>query len=43
MYDDRPWSPAMEQLPDTEKRRKNNEESKRPGPLSEVQRMEPRR
>jgi hypothetical protein len=26
-------------LPDTEKRRKNNEESKRPGPLSEVQLM----
>ena len=39
MYDDRHWSPAMEQLPDTEKRRKNNEESKRPGPLSEVQLM----
>jgi len=39
MYDDRPWSPAMEQLPDTEKRRKNIEEWKRPGPLSEVQLM----
>ena len=39
MYEDRPWSPAMEQLPDTEKRRKNIETWKRPGPLSEVQLM----
>ena len=39
MYDDREWSPAMEQLPDTEKRRKNVEKWKRPGPLSEVQLM----
>ena len=39
MYEDRPWSPAMEQLPDTEKRRKNIATWKRPGPLSEVQLM----
>ena len=39
MYDDRPWSPAMEQLPDTELRRKNIATWKRPGPLSEVQLM----
>ena len=39
MYDDREWSPAMAQLPDPEKRRKNIEEWKRPGPLSEVQLM----
>jgi hypothetical protein len=39
MYDDRPWSPAMAQLPDTEKRRRNIAEWKRPGPLSEVQLM----
>jgi hypothetical protein len=39
MYEDRPWSPAMEQLPDAEKRRKNVEGWKRPGPLSEVQLM----
>ena len=39
MYDDRQWSPAMAQLPDAEKRRKNVEEWKRPGPLSEVQLM----
>ncbi len=39
MYEDRPWSPAMEQLPDTEARRKNIATWKRPGPLSEVQLM----
>ena len=39
MYEDRPWSPAMEQLPDTELRRKNIASWKRPGPLSEVQLM----
>ena len=39
MYGDRPWSPAMEQLPDTELRRKNIASWKRPGPLSEVQLM----
>jgi hypothetical protein len=39
MYEDRPWSPAMEQLPDTEARRKNIAVWKRPGPLSEVQLM----
>jgi hypothetical protein len=39
MYEDRPWSPAMEQLPDTEKRRKNVAYWERPGPLSEVQLM----
>ena len=39
MYDDREWSPAMAQLPDTEKRRKNIEAWQRPGPLSEVHLM----
>jgi hypothetical protein len=39
MYADRPWSPAMEQLPDTELRRKNIAFWQRPGPLSEVQLM----
>jgi hypothetical protein len=39
MYEDRPWSPAMEQLPDTEARRKNVAAWGRPGPLSEVQLM----
>ena len=39
MYEDRPWSPAMAQLPDTELRRKNIASWKRPGPLSEVQLM----
>lgn len=39
MYEDRPWSPAMEQLPDSEKRQKNIAAWKRPGPLSEVQLM----
>ena len=39
MYEDRPWSPAMEQLPDTEKRRHNVAVWGRSGPLSEVQLM----
>jgi len=39
MYDDRPWTEAMEQLPDTEKRRHNVAVWDRPGPLSEVQLM----
>lgn len=37
MYDDRPWSPAMAQLPDSEIRAKNVAAWKRPGPLSDVQ------
>ena len=39
MYEDRPWSLAMAQLPDTELRSKNIASWKRPGPLSEVQLM----
>ena len=37
MYDDRNWSPAMAQLPDAEKRKKNVAAWNRPGPLSDVQ------
>ncbi|MHB0956365.1 MAG: hypothetical protein ACYC0X_08305 [Pirellulaceae bacterium] len=37
MYDDRPWSPAMEQLPDREMRARHVAAWNRPGPLSDVQ------